>query len=172
MFYRNGTSDDDKLYAGPLWDVDNALGSMSHNGGLGPVGDRRSGKGLFIPKLNEYKTSILKTLWRLHADFREEVFRQYNLNKACFEDIPAELQVMMEEIEASAFMNHNKVEYVNCNDHKYTSVRTFEQGDPEYEQVMLDTPDDKSDWANYAANLLTYVTARSKWFRNTYEREE
>ena len=172
MFYRNGTSDEDKLYAGPLWDLDYAIGSTLPNGRLGSAGDRRSGKGMFIPKITEYKTSIYKTLWRLHPDFREEVYRQYNLNRSCFEDIPAELQVMKDELEASAVMNHYKVQSINYNVQNYTHIMTLEQGDPDYEQVMLDTTDDRTDWFNYAANLLTYVTARSKWFRNTYEREE
>ena len=163
MFTRDGYTDADKLKAGPLWDLDNAMGSTQSNMSLGSVGDRRSGKGEFISQITEYKTSIYKTLWR-HDDFKAEIKRQYNLNKACFDNLPAELQEMMDEIEQSALMNHNKVESVNYNNHKYNSATTLERGDANYEQNMLATSNDKTDWPNYAANLKTYVTARSKWF--------
>ena len=49
LFHRDGTSDADKLIAGPLWDLDNAMGSTYQNGSLGRAdnrseGDRRSGQ--------------------------------------------------------------------------------------------------------------------------------
>ena len=51
LFHRDGTSDSDKLIAGPLWDLDNAMGSTQSNNGLGSVADRRSGKGAFITEI-------------------------------------------------------------------------------------------------------------------------
>ena len=111
LFHRDGQTDADKLFAGPLWDLDNGMGSTQTNGNLGSVGDRRSGKGAFITEITEYKTSIYKTIGR-HADFMEEVKRQYNNNREVFENAPAMLAEMRADIEASAMMNHNKVESI------------------------------------------------------------
>ena len=71
LFHRDGNTDDYKLIAGPVWDLDNAMGSTQSNMSLGSVGDRRSGKGAFITQIQEYKTSIYKTIGR-HEDFMEE----------------------------------------------------------------------------------------------------
>ena len=170
LFHRDGQTDDDKLIAGPIWDLDNAMGSTQSNGSLGSVGDRRSGKGAFITEINEYKTSIYKTIGR-HEDFMEEVYRQYNLNKAAFDNLPNVVQSMMDDIEKSAMMNHAKVENVGYNNHNYSRATTFEQG-TEYEQNMKATTDNKTDWPNYASNLKEYIKARSTWFANTYTRED
>ena len=170
LFHRDGNTDADKLIAGPIWDLDNAMGSTQSNGSLGSVGDRRSGRGAFIPQINEYKTSIYKTISR-HEDFMEEVYRQYNLNRAAFDTLASSVQAMADGIEASAMMNHNKVESVGYNNHSYSRDTTLEQG-TEYEQKMQSTSNDKTSWPSCVNNLEEYVKARSLWFANTYTRED
>jgi|GEM_PF-611920 len=170
LFHRDGNTDDYKLIAGPIWDLDNAMGSTQSNMSLGSVGDRRSGKGAFITQIQEYKTSIYKTIGR-HEDFMEEVYRQYNLNKAAFDALPNTVQAMADDIRDSAMMNHNKVESVNYNNHSYSRDTTLEGG-TEYEQNMKATSNNKTDWPNYVNNLKEYVKARSLWFANTYARED
>ena len=167
LFNREGQTDADKLFAGPLWDLDNGMGSTQNNGNLGSVGDRRSGSGAFISQVNEYKTSIYKTIGR-HADFMEEVMRQYNNNREVFENAPQMLAGMIEDIRDSAMMNHNKVESIGYNNHNYGSDTTLDRG-TEYEQNMKRTGDSKTDWPVYASNLQEYVRTRSLWFKNTYE---
>ncbi len=166
LFHRDGQTDGDKLIAGPIWDLDNAMGSTLNNSDLGPVGDRRSGRGDFIPMINEYKTSVFKTLGR-HEDFMKEVFHQYDLNHAYFENLPNVVRDMISSIEASAMMNHNKVEFISYNIHSYARNTTLEVG-TEYEQNMQATRDSKNDWPAYANNLLEYVKARSLWFSSNY----
>ena len=171
LFHRDGQTDEDKLIAGPLWDLDNAMGSVYQNSSLGKAddrsnGDRRSGKGDFILNVTEYKTSIYKTLSK-HEDFMDEVYDQYKENQAAFDSLPADTQQMIDDIEASAKMNHIKVNELSNNNHKYSSAKTFESG-TQYEQKMLATTNSKTDWGNYAANLKTYITARSLWFKNNY----
>ena len=166
FFHRDGMTDADKLIAGPLWDLDNSLGSTLNNPDLGPAGDRRSGSGAFITEMTEYKTSVYKTLWK-HEDFREEVVRQYNENRAAFDSLPDVVDSMAGEIEDSARMNFQKVNMVDYNLQRYRKAVTLELG-TEYEQHMLATKDFRNDWPRYVANLKTYVTARSLWFRNTY----
>ena len=181
LFHRDGMTDNDKLIAGPMWDLDNAMGSTCQNSALGKAddrrnGDRRSGEGSFIANVTEYKTSIYKTLSQ-HTDFMEEVTRQYNKYKAEFDALPAYLEQITSEISDSAKMNHYKVndiktdygfgqDYKNTHKYKSTDTRTFGSG--EYAQSYLATTDSKTDWPNYAANLLTYVQTRSRWFANNY----
>ncbi|MBR4743168.1 MAG: CotH kinase family protein, partial [Oscillospiraceae bacterium] len=168
LFYRDGQTDAYKLMAGPLWDLDNALGSTCSNSGLGSQSDRRSAEGEFICNITEYKTSIYKNLG-LHNDFMEEVKRQYNINKAAFDGLADAVQSMIDQIADSAKMNHIKVidisgTYVNL--HKYNQNTTLGSGN--YRQSYLATKDSKTDWVNYAANLKTYITTRSLWFEDTY----
>jgi len=171
LFHRDGNSDSDKLIAGPLWDLDNAMGSTYQNGSLGPAddrsnGDRRSGQGDFIKNIKEYKTSLYKTLGK-HEDFMAEVTLQYNRHKSSFDSLPDDVGGMISSIDASAKMNHFKVNEISSyNIHKYGSNTNLGSG--EYYQSFLATNDSKTDWPNYAANLKTYVTARTKWFANNY----
>ena len=173
LFHRDGMTDEDKLIAGPMWDLDNAMGSTCQNTALGWAddrkhGDRRSGEGHFIQNVYEYKTSIYKTLSK-HEDFMKEVANQYNSNQAAFDSLPADTEQMINDIEASARMNHIKVIDVigpYYNDHIYDSDFTIGEG--QYLQKYLATKDSKNDWACYAANLQTYITTRSLWFRNNY----
>ena len=170
LFHRDGQTDSDKLIAGPLWDLDNAMGSVMQNKSIGLAddrihGDRRSGEGSFIPKVTEYKTSILKTISK-HEDFMEEVYYQYNKYHTAFESLPNEVENMIGEIDASAKMNHIKVVDLPVNNHKYSSDTTL--GSSQYQQVFLAATDSKSDWAVYAANLKTFVSTRSLWFDKAY----
>lgn len=170
LFYRDGQTDNDKLKAGPLWDLDNAMGSVYQNGSLGNAddrthGDRRSGEGIFIANVNEYKTSIYKTLGK-HEEFMQEVRHQYNKYRNAFNHLPDDTDTMINDISASAAMNHLKVNELSHNNHKYNKNTTLGTG--VYRQTYLATTNSKSDWANYAANLKTYITTRSLWFKNNY----
>ena len=178
LFHRDGTSDSDKLYAGPLWDLDNAMGSTYNNSYLGDVSDRRSAEGAFISRISnhqnygsEYKTSIYKTLGK-HADFMEEVEFQYNKNKTLFDNLDDDLDQMIIEIRDSAIMNHTKVIELGTgtgkNNHYYKNETNLGSG--QYRQTYYATPkiETNSDiaaiWDNYAANLMTYIQTRSLWF--------
>ncbi len=180
LFHRDGNTAGDKLIAGPLWDLDNAMGSTYQNSSLGRAddrrnGDRRSGEGAFIANITEYKTSIYKTLSRQEG-FMDEVYRQYNLHRAAFDRLQQDTAGMAEDIAASARMDHIKVQDITLpygwgdahNNHRYASATTL--GTEPYRQDYLATTDAQNDWGNYAANLQTYIRARSLWFKNTYAR--
>ena len=113
LFYREGNTAAYKLKAGPLWDLDNAMGSTCQNSALGKAddrrnGDRRSGQGDFIPNVTEYKTSIYRTL-RNCPGFLDEVHRQYNLHYSDFQALEGYVDQMIIDIGDSARMNHIKV---------------------------------------------------------------
>ena len=168
LFHRDGQTDADKLYAGPLWDLDNAMGSTYNNTSLGSQSDRRSGQGHFIQNITEYKTSIYRTL-RKHGDFLEEVERQYNKNRAYFEALESDYEQMAAEIEASAAMNFAKVTDLGNsngkNNHYYSSGKTFSSTDGNsYSETYVKT----TSWSNYTANMKTYIRVRSQWFENYY----
>ena len=170
LFHRDGQTDNDKLIAGPIWDLDNAMGSVYQNSSLGQAdnrtnGDRRSGQGDFIPLVNEYKTSIYKTISK-HADFITEVKYQYNKYRSAFDSLEEDVAEMISDIQASAMMNHLKVNDLGHstgkNNHYYGSNTSIGSGD--YRQTYLATTNSKTDWPNYAANLKTYISTRSRWF--------
>lgn len=173
FFHRDGQSSSDKLIAGPIWDLDNAMGATCQCLAIGAAddritGDRRSGAGEFISLVEENKTSIFKTLSR-HEEFMKEVYRQYNNCRSAFERLPDTADQMVSEIAESAKMNHYKVDDISGtykNLHKYFSETTL--GSDRYLQVYLATVDSRTDWANYAANLKTYVSTRSLWFSDHY----
>ena len=176
FFHRDGTTDSNKLVAGPLWDLDNAMGSTYNNSYLGNVSDRRSAQGDFIKNISnyrnygsEYKTSIYKTLGT-HDDFMEEVYHQYNLNQSFFNSLAGDTAQMISDIQDSARMNHIKVNNLGNdtgkNNHYYSENTTLGTGD--YIQNYLITGNAQTYWDNYTENLKTYITTRSLWFANTY----
>ena len=173
-FYRNDATDGsaDKLMAGPLWDLDNAMGSVYANTFLGDVGDRRSGEGDFIQSISnyqnygeEYRTCIYKTIGK-HNDFIDEVYYQYNQYRSVFDNLDDKLQEMADGIKDSAIMNHKKVEELGHNqgkdNHYYSSNTTLGSG--QYQQNYVAT----EDWYDYVTNMETYIATRAKWFENTY----
>ena len=165
LYHRDGQTDDDKLIAGPLWDLDNAMGSTYNNSSLGSGSDRRSGQGSFIPVITEYKTSVYKTISK-HDDFMEEVYRQYNKYRSRFDALSDDFNDMAEEIEASALMNYRKVNDLGNgtgkNNHYYGNQYTTGSG--QYAQTYVKT----TQWSDYVTNMDTYITTRSLWFYNTY----
>ncbi|MBQ1508297.1 MAG: CotH kinase family protein, partial [Erysipelotrichaceae bacterium] len=109
LYHRDGDTDADKLIAGPLWDLDNAMGSTCSNSGLGSQSDRRSAQGSFIAEISEYKTSVYKNIGMYCPGFLDEVEKQYNKYRDSFDALPGVVDQMIQDIEDSAKMNHIKV---------------------------------------------------------------
>ena len=171
LYHRDGQTDNDKLIAGPIWDLDNALGSTNRNKNLGAAddrwhGDRRSGEGDFIQNVQEYKSSVYKILSK-HEDFMAEVTKQYNKYKDVFNSLEGVVENMADSIEASARMNHIKVKELSHDFHYYNYATTLGSG--QYQQTYLTTTDSKTDWRNYVTNLETFIRTRTLWFANHYE---
>ena len=170
LMYCDGVGAGDRLYAGPLWDLDNAMGSTSQNYTIGAAddrvnGDRRSGEGDFIPNISEWRASIFKTLLK-HGDFVIEVFYQYNRYRNLFNSMAGIVGGLIEEIELSALMNHMKVIEPAADNHRYE--RDTVLGSGQYYQYYYATTNQLTTWQASATNLLTYATIRSHWFNNRY----
>ncbi len=165
LFHRDGTADTDKLFAGPLWDLDNALGSTQVNSLLGNQVDQTDANGWFMSKLSDDKTSIYKTVGQ-HEDFMEEVYRVYNQYSYLFDNMSANVTALAEEIADSAAMNYKKVTQETYNTVNYGRETTKSAG-TEYEQVYKAT----NTWEDYVDNLETFTRVRSLFFKNNLTRE-
>lgn len=69
LFHRDGQTDNDKLIAGPMWDLDNALGSTCQNSSLGIAdsrkqgeGDRRSAEGFLSATLQNIRPTLARNV--------------------------------------------------------------------------------------------------------------
>ncbi len=187
LYHRDGNTAAYKLIAGPLWDLDNALGSVYRNTYLGDADngsntsadDRRSGYGDFISRIKEpiYKTSVYKTL-RDCPGFMDEVYRQYNIHYADFQALEGYVDQMIIDIGDSARMNHIKVTDLGTsggtgNNHSFGSNTTLNPPNTSdrYKQVYLKTRNSTAplnNWDAYASNLQTFVHTRSLWFADNY----
>ena len=181
LFHRDGNNDpDDKLIAGPLWDLDNAFGSMNDTFGGGV--DLKRPDGNFILSINEanYKTSLYKTLYNKHDDFQYEVKRQYNMNQSVFTDLDQTFYQIMDQIEDSARMNHYKVvelmtkpqwwEHQNprvYGNHYFANPVTSGSGNY-LVTYSATTGSSKTNWDIYADNIVRYINVRSRWFKDNY----
>ena len=161
FFHRDGQTEADKLYAGPLWDLDLGFGCPQKNSTLGSQLDLQDGTGWFVRNVADSpKNSIFKVVGR-HEDFMEEVSRVYNLYRPVFDNAPAHLEELAQNIRASAEMN----KVVTANEQQstlYMRAQAVKQSGTEYEQVYKAT----NTWRDYVDNVKTYVTARSAFVRD------
>ena len=158
FFRRDGQAETDKLYAGPLWDLDIGFGCPSNNSDLGV--ELLDGYGWFVRNVKDTKTSIFKVVGQ-HEDFMEEVRRQYNLNHEVFDNAEAHLEELAQQIDASARMN-DKATAGESSPPTNISRQTVKQRGTEYEQTYIAT----NGWRDYVDNVKTFVHARALFFRN------
>ena len=155
LFHRDGTGESDKLFGGPIWDLDNALGATSAH-------DLPGANGWFIPTQAECLFKALST----HDDFMEAVGDLYNRSREAFDAMPARLAVLASGIEASADMNFRRITREGYNNSAYGSAAVLDAG-TDYEQSYRAT----NTWADYVENLRTYLTVRARFFRDNLAQE-
>ncbi len=170
FFQRFGTGGGDRLYAMPVWDLDNAFGTQRINARL-LLGDdlvQPTGYGEYFRNMRDLQTSIYRKLGT-HADFMEETVRVYREYKALFDSIPEKVDAFAAEIEDSARMNFHKtgpVEKANLDSYRKDTVRN---AGTEYEQFYVAAKDPRSDWPAYVRNLRTFCETRSRFIRDHME---
>ncbi|MBR4132754.1 MAG: S-layer homology domain-containing protein, partial [Oscillospiraceae bacterium] len=160
FFHREGQADEDKLFAGPLWDLDIGFGCPENSPTLGRNLDLLDGTGWFVRNVSDTKTSMYKVIGK-HADFMEEVSRVYNLYHSVFDNAPAHLEELARNMQASAEMNY----VVTANESTPTvniTRQTTKQSGTKYEQVYVPT----NSWRTYVDNVKTFATARSAFFHD------
>ena len=164
LFHRDGTTDADKLFAGPMWDLDNALGSNQGGGAHGVT--LRDANGWFLRNIADSKGSIYQAIGK-HEDFMDEVYRVYNQNQKVFDEAAAQVQELARDLKASAEMNHVRITKETYNNARYSSRTVLAQG-TDYEQVYKAT----NSWQDYVDNLETFASVRAHFFRDNLTRED
>ena len=168
FFLRYGTGEADKLYAGPVWDLDNAFGTRSNNTRLllrEEIG-LSTGYGDFFRNIRDLPTSIYRTLG-LHADFMEEVSRVYQEYKEVFDAVPASVDAFSALVEDSAWMNFHRVSPSDDSSLARYMEDTVMNPGTAYEQTYYATTDSGTDWPVYVRNLRTFCAARSAYLEES-----
>lgn len=159
LFHRDGTGDTDKLIAGPLWDLDNALGATSAH-------DLTCADDWYIPRLSSFNNCLFKAL-STHKDFMAEVTECYNRYREIFDGASYKLDSMASTISSSATMNALHVTKETYNNAYIGSTEVISAG-TEYEQVYRAT----ESWNDYMENLRTYLTVRSRFFHDKLAQDD
>ena len=178
FIHRDGTSDTDKLIAGPAWDYDNSMGYNGQQtmavGGSGWPSDARSTNYASLSIGNWYITGRnrgkLFGTFSKHQDFLDLTHEVYNRYYKLFDDVSANVRRQAALIADSAEMNFVRTVKEDKNNFdfpdervngKYYGQLQFDAGTP-YE-VNYKAPE---VWPDYVDNLVTYTTGRARFFRD------
>ena len=178
FIHRDGTSDTDKLIAGPAWDYDNSMGYNGQQtmaaGGSGWPSDARSTNYASLSIGNWYITGRnrgkLFGTFSKHQDFLDKTHEVYNRYYTLFDDVSQNVRRQAELIADSAEMNFVRTVKEDKNNFdfpdervngKYYGQLQFDAGTP-YE-VNYKAPE---VWPDYVDNLVTYTTGRARFFRD------
>lgn len=166
LMHRDGTSENDKLIAGPAWDLDNCLGRMKPKtlqfiGFLPQV----TGGDWFVDSIgldaSNLPISWLQELGK-HEDFMARVYEIYNENASAMYDMCMNIDVQADILAESAEMNHSIWNYYGLFSTNYTvSVPiTFGVGAYSVHYIVTD------EWYDFVVNLKEYVGTRMKFLYN------
>ena len=161
FMHRDGLTDNDKLIAGPVWDLDNALGRSQKcdSSGLSDTAQFSGGE-WYIDSINSTSVKSFLQLLGMHSDFMERVYQIYNEYKSSFEDAAENIDRQKAVISDSATANFYRwdVTQTKYNVQSYSSQKTWGTGN--YAVTMIAT----KNYDNYITNLKTYVNTRLKFF--------
>lgn len=172
LMHRDGTGEDDKLIAGPLWDLDNTLGRVQVCDfcGVAPT-NQISGDCWFIDRIGETKrlplepeyVSWLQELGK-HGSFMSRVYGLYNEYRAAFESFPSAVDAAAEEIRASAEMNSRRWKDSLVESCSYISLERslHPYGSAGYAVQYRRT----TCWQDFVCNLKTYAETRLRFLRD------
>lgn len=164
FMYRTGTTDADKLYAGPVWDLDVAIGrvftAIVSNGLTAEMS--KSADGWYIDSIKTESgvsgrvDSWLQLLGK-HPEFMSRVYELYNEYKADFDSLVNDLEKNISSVHASAEMNALRWPLspapTNASCH-LSAATTIGSGTYQLSYKKTDTVDD------FYYNLTQYITKR------------
>lgn len=149
IMHRDGTTENDKLIAGPVWDLDNTMGRVQNNADLSmSVEAQHSPEGWYISSV---KGKVATHFWLQQLGkqegFMKRVYEIYNEHKAVFDGAADKLAADITLLTASAEMNER--------------LPNATSGRP-----AIQSADDCGctatyNWEDFAQNLHTYVTKRA-----------
>lgn len=163
LMHRDGTSPEDKLIAGPAWDLDNCLGRIKPKTlqfiGLLP---QISADGWFVDDIGLTISSLpLSWLQELgkHADFMARVYEIYNETTSASYNLCMNIDTQANILGASAEMNGYLWDYTGLFATNYTISAPLIIGVGDY-TLRYKTTD---EWSDFVDNLSEYVSTRMKF---------
>lgn len=149
IMHRDGTAETDKLIAGPVWDLDNAMGRVQNNADLGlSLEEQHSPEGWYISSI---KGNIATHFWLQQLGkqegFMKRVYEIYNEHKAVFDGAADALAADIALLTDSAEMNDA---LPNTTSGRPAIIGTDECGCKT-----------TNAWKHFANNLLNFVTKRA-----------
>lgn len=163
LMRREGLTENDRLIAGPVWDLDNSLGRTQINRKIDMSSALQlSPDGRHIDGLNGV-TSFLQYLGR-HDDFMQRVYGIYNEYRDAFDGVLVNLDAQASLIGDSAAMNYSLYD-INQLQYNVTFVQhSYDVGTGEYAYTQLVT----DGYQDYLTNLRNFVSNRLKFFSDDF----
>lgn len=161
FMYRNGTDDGDKLCAGPIWDLDGAIGRTYSNGYCGVDNTNQTSPDKWYIDGIQYDNNRGYLSWfqmlGRHQDFMQRVYELYNEYSDAFNALEAQITEQADVIADSANMNFN-IHPVNQTVERMFNVEGAKSvGSGAYKITYKAT----NSWSDYVDNLKKFVTARN-----------
>ena len=162
LMHRDGLTENDKLIAGPVWDMDLILGRTMYKFFYGvSLPDQMTAEGWYIDGIsllgsNGRPCALLQELGK-HKSFRDNVAKIYNAYKASFEASVSNISYQANLIEASANMDADVWGLHHLGVYFYFADLGLGTGKYQLHYKMTNT------WRDYVDNMLEYATKRVMW---------
>lgn len=160
IFTKATMTDDSKLVAGPVWDLDGTLGRVGQTYINVDRTYERTGSGWYIDGISDYAAPFFQVLGK-HESFMKRVYEIYNENKAALDGVLTDLDTQSELIAASAEMNYVRwPQYMTNTEHFSVSKDNTKYGSDAYAVTYQKT----DSWEAYVGNMKEYITKRLAFF--------
>ena len=166
LMHRDGEDINDKLIAGPIWDLDNALGTVDWNDQNGMDFEHSLSadyKYIESVNLNNNNYCLLQELYK-HESFKKEVTSTYEKYKDRINKTLNQIDSECEELNMSIEMNNMRwpVNKISYNNYKLKEYLEFANND--HPTKFFAT----NDYYDYLENLKIYVKARIEFMEENY----
>lgn len=163
LMHRDGTSAEDKLIAGPAWDLDNCFGRTKAKTlqfiGLLP---QISADSWFVDDIglsaSNLPISWLQELGK-HESFMTRVYEIYNETTSASYNLCMNIDTQAELLRQSAEMNGYLWDYTSVGASNYTIIATKTIGSGAYKLIYKPT----NEWYDFVINLKEYANNRMKF---------
>lgn len=163
LMHRDGWTENDKLIAGPVWDLDNALGRTNNNADLGLTAEQQhSPEGWYIQNVRDPEPwpegEIVPQFWLQelgkHESFQTRVKEIYLENQDLFDGAAARVREAAEKMRDTAGMNEDLYGI-------YKGLAFLKEADS---HGCVAT----RSWQDYAENLANYAEKRASFLKTGF----
>ncbi len=161
LMHRDGLTADDKLIAGPVWDLDTTFGRTMYKFFVGITLPRQlSAQGWYVDSIglstNDEPVSLLQELGK-HESFLKHVAKVYSEYKTAFEEIVDDVNTQQMILSDSADMNNDLWGLHHLGVYFVPVPLTVGTGEYQLHYKITDS------WDAYIDNLREYTTKRVKY---------